>query len=94
MAFVKRIKIELWSLGIAATVTALFWSGSVEHNYANLEQLSATQIRAEAAFILDKDARDLRVGKAGDHWLVTDDVTVARLNERGELLEVEFRPAF
>ncbi len=88
----KRLKIELWSLGFAAGVTALLWPGSETQNNNDSLCLTESQARAESAAYLHGSPR-AQLEHDGTRWSVTDGETTAWLDARtGQLLEVRFSP--
>lgn len=87
-----RLKIELWSLGLATAVTALFVGRAPEQKAPNSRCLSAAQARVEAADYLEAKSLDARFDQATRRWSISDGQTTAWLDARsGELVEVEFR---
>ncbi|MEM9462476.1 MAG: hypothetical protein AAGF11_50475 [Myxococcota bacterium] len=89
----KRIKIELWSLGVAAAVMALLAGSQPGHESLNSRYLSADRARAEVAGYLEAEPRYAHLNTAAHRWSVSDGQSVAWLDARsGELLEVEFAP--
>ncbi|MCA9712172.1 MAG: hypothetical protein KDK70_40420 [Myxococcales bacterium] len=90
MQRMQRVRVELWSLGIAAAVTALL-AGSVERGSTQRDLLTVEQARAEAAVYLAETPQGARLDGATKRWAVTDGRSTAWLDARsGELLEVEF----
>lgn len=91
MTPMKRAKIELWSLGVAAAVTALFAGSMSEHYSSNSEYLSSNQARVEAASYLDEAPQNAQLDRTTHRWSVSDGQSTAWLDARsGELLAVEF----
>lgn len=89
----KRIKIELWSLGVAAAITALFAGSGSGQESLDSKYLSVQQARGEAAAYLGGAPQTAHLNTAAHRWAVSDGQTVAWLDARsGELLEVEFAP--
>ena len=91
MAFMKRIKIDLWSLGIAAAVVALFAGRESEHEYRRSSDLTAERARVEAAHYLEGPSKTAYFDRTTRRWSVSDGRSTAWLDARsGQLLEVEF----
>lgn len=93
MAFMKRFKIELWSVGFALSVLALFAERAPSQESCDPSALSATQVLAESALYLDGAAREARYDGTSHRWQVTDGRDVAWLDgATGELVEIELSP--
>lgn len=93
MAFMKRCKIELWSVGFALSVLALFAERPSAQQSPDSSAVSAAQALAESALYLDGTAREARYDRTSDRWQVTDGYDVAWLDgATGELVELELRP--
>jgi hypothetical protein len=89
----KRLKIELWSLGFATAVTALFAGPVPDQKYPDSQCLSAKRARGEAADYLEAPPIRARFDQVSRRWSVSDGQTTAWLDARsGELIEVEFSP--
>jgi hypothetical protein len=94
MASMKRIKIDLLALGLAAATMTLFADHADPRNNTDSKRLTPAQARAESARYLDGPAVDTRLHRAAGRWAVTDGSTTAWLDARtGELLEVELQPS-
>lgn len=95
MAFLKRLKIELWSVGLALAVVALFAERKSENEPFDSSYLSESQIRLEAAHYLEGVPREARADRVRHRWVVSDGESTAWLDARsGELLEVRFGVTF
>lgn len=94
MAFMKRCKIELLSLGFAAATLALFANRAPSYETNDFSNLSAEQAVAESVLYLEGDVRTARYDRASRRWAVTDGRDVAWLDGRsGALVEIELTPA-
>lgn len=93
MAFMKRCKIELWSLGFAMAVTALFAERATSNNPSDSCALPTTTVAAESTRYLEGEVQSVRYDEASHRWQVTDGHDVAWLDARtGDLVELELSP--
>ena len=90
----KRIKVDLLALGLAAAVTALFADRADAEKPRDSKMMTSVQACAESALYLDGPVTDARLHRAAERWAVTDGRTTAWLDARtGELVEVDVHPA-
>jgi hypothetical protein len=94
MAALKRLKVDLLALGLAAVVTGVIADRAGVEKPRDSKVMTSAQACAESAVYLDGPVSDARLHRAARRWAVTDGRTTAWLDARtGELLEVELHPA-
>jgi hypothetical protein len=94
MAALKRLKVDLLALGLAAVVTTLIADRAEDEKPRDSKVMTSAQACAESAAYLDGPVSEARLHRAAQRWAVTDGRTTAWLDARtGELLEVELQPA-
>lgn len=90
----KRIKVDLLALGLAAVVTVLFADRADSEKPRDSKGMTLVQARAESALYLDGPVSDARLHRTAQRWAVTDGRTTAWLDARtGELVELDLHPA-